>query len=163
MHTSSTTALTSPVTRCQRCFALAPTRAVAFRQNIGALVVRYHSSVEGELCKACVHATFWKMTLTTATIGWFGSISFIVTPIYVVMNTVNYLRAATLTPPTPQQRTPANDPDAIARLRESLDEYAPRLLSGAEPRERVLADFARGANVTTGQARMFWDGITSAR
>src|SRR3954470_19114902 len=37
---------------CQRCGADAPVKFVEFHQNIGALVIRFHSSVKGELCKS---------------------------------------------------------------------------------------------------------------
>ena len=55
---------------CQCCGVEAPTKYVAFYQNIGALVMRFTNSMEGNLCKSCIHSTFWKFTLTNTTLGW---------------------------------------------------------------------------------------------
>ncbi len=77
--------------RCQSCGAIAPTRYVDFKQNIGMLVARRHSTVAGNLCKPCVHQHFWKMTGTTLAVGWIGQISIFIAPIFVVNNVVRYV------------------------------------------------------------------------
>jgi hypothetical protein len=76
---------------CQACGANAPTRYVAFYQNIGLLVLRLHKSVEGELCKACVHKYFWELTMITLVAGWWGLISFIITPFFLLNNIIRYI------------------------------------------------------------------------
>lgn len=78
---------------CQVCEADAPTKQVEFRQNIGAFFRRYERSIKGRLCKRCINEYFWKYTLTTLAVGWLGVISFIVAPIYILMNIFNYLGA----------------------------------------------------------------------
>jgi len=40
---------------CQACGVEAPTKQVEFRQNIGALIMRFHRTIKGQLCKSCVH------------------------------------------------------------------------------------------------------------
>jgi hypothetical protein len=80
-----------PLERCQACGANAPTRYIAFYQNIGALVVRYPSWVQGKLCKSCIHKYFWKMTGTTFFLGWWGTASFILTPFILLNNIFRYL------------------------------------------------------------------------
>ena len=77
--------------RCQACGAVAPTRYVEFKQNVGMLVMRRSKTVAGEFCKPCVHQHFWKTTGTTLAVGWLGRISMIVAPIYVVNNVVRYV------------------------------------------------------------------------
>ena len=45
---------------CQLCGIEAETRLVAFRYNIGAVVLRFHKTTEGYFCKRCIHKEFWK-------------------------------------------------------------------------------------------------------
>ena len=82
--------------RCQVCGADAPVKYVEFHQNIGALVMRFHKSIKGNLCKSCIHSKFWPMTMTTLGIGWLGTISIILAPIFVINNTVRYLGCLTM-------------------------------------------------------------------
>jgi len=65
-----------PLEYCQSCRVHAPTRHVVFNQNIGLLFVRFPSSVQGWLCKQCIHRFFWEMTLISLVAGWWGVISF---------------------------------------------------------------------------------------
>jgi hypothetical protein len=76
---------------CEACGRKAPTKYVAFYQNIGALILRFHKSMEGELCKPCINKYFWEFTLVNLTLGWWGIISFIITPFFIINNVVRYL------------------------------------------------------------------------
>lgn len=71
---------------CQVCGSLTPTKYVEFYQNIGMLVMRQSSSIKGNLCKKCINREFKKRTLTTLFLGWWGMISFFLTPIYLINN-----------------------------------------------------------------------------
>ena len=84
--------------RCERCGVKAETRHVVFHQNIGALVVRYPSAIEGDLCKTCINQCFWKMTCTTFFLGWWGTISFILTPFLIINNIVRYIPCLKMQP-----------------------------------------------------------------
>ncbi len=75
---------------CQRCCVEALTQDVTFRQNLGALVVLFHSLTSGELCKSCIHAEFWRRTGITVGIGWLGYISVLVATVFLLMNVYNY-------------------------------------------------------------------------
>lgn len=97
--------------RCQACGALAPTRYVDFRQNVGMLVARRSKTVAGQLCKPCVHQHFWKMTGTTLAVGWLGRISAFMTPVYVVNNVIRYV--SVLGMPGPGKLTKAAAEDAL--------------------------------------------------
>lgn len=70
-----------------------PVTPALFRQNIGALVMRFEKKIQGRMCRACLSKHFWSYTLTTAAIGWFGLISILVAPIYVILNVVQYIKA----------------------------------------------------------------------
>jgi hypothetical protein len=76
---------------CQACGAIAPTKHVVFHQNIGALFVRFHKRCESNMCNSCIRKYFWEYTLITLFFGWWGVISFFVTPFFVVSNVVRYL------------------------------------------------------------------------
>jgi hypothetical protein len=76
---------------CRACGVEAPTRYVVFYQNIGMLIVRTHRSVEGHLCKACIHRFFWELTTITLFLGWWGLISFFVTPFFLLNNLRYYV------------------------------------------------------------------------
>ena len=76
---------------CERCGAEAPTRRVSFYRNIGLLLFRLTESTECRLCKPCVHQVFWKYMLINLTLGWWGAISIILTPLIIISNTIQYL------------------------------------------------------------------------
>jgi hypothetical protein len=76
---------------CQACGSQAPTKHVAFYQNIGLLILRLSKSIDGELCKPCVHKYFWEFTTINLLLGWWGIISFILTPFFILNNVVYYV------------------------------------------------------------------------
>lgn len=85
----------SRVGLCEFCWAHRPTKHVKFHQNIGMVVMRKYQSVEGNLCKNCINEIFWDFTLTTLVLGWWGAISFFVTPYYILNNIIYYIASIT--------------------------------------------------------------------
>jgi hypothetical protein len=81
---------------CQSCGMIGPTKKVSFRYNIGLLFVRFNHHVEGYLCRNCVEDYFWKYTTINWYLGWWGIISFFVTPFYILENLINYVSALNL-------------------------------------------------------------------
>jgi hypothetical protein len=81
---------------CYECGLQVPTKSVEFRQNIGALVMRFSRTWKGDICKSCSHGVFWKMTLITLAVGWLGTISLIMAPIFIISNIVQYILCLTL-------------------------------------------------------------------
>lgn len=75
---------------CQSCKRLTETKKVTFNQNIGMLIRRYHRTVEGYLCGECIEKYFWEFTGKTLILGWWGMISSIVTPFYLLGNLGQY-------------------------------------------------------------------------
>jgi hypothetical protein len=96
---------------CQACGVEAETRHVAFYQNIGALVVRFSKTVEGDLCKSCIHGCFWSMTTVNLLLGWWGVISFILNPFLILNNVIRYLGCLGMKAPaqTPARGEAAKD------------------------------------------------------
>jgi hypothetical protein len=85
--------------RCEACGVPAETRMVTLRQNIGALVMRFPRTVQGSLCRDCIGKYFWKYTLTTAVLGWWGVISFFCTLAWIPANIAAFVSSRSLPPP----------------------------------------------------------------
>jgi hypothetical protein len=73
---------------CEGCGIEAPTKYFAFYQNIGLLVIRFHKSVQGNLCKRCAKKYFWELTLMTFFLGWWGIVSFVVNTFFFFNNVI---------------------------------------------------------------------------
>jgi len=69
------------------------TKYVSFDRNVGMLVRRQTHSVSGYLCKPCIHKFFWEFTAKNILLGPWGTISLIVTPMYLIQNMGSYLVA----------------------------------------------------------------------
>jgi DnaJ-domain-containing protein 1 len=78
---------------CQSCFQFTPTLHLTFRQNVGAIIMRFTRKVEGDFCAACAARYFWRMTGMSLIFGWWGVISFFTTPFILIANLVNYIQA----------------------------------------------------------------------
>ena len=101
--------------RCQDCGAKAPTKRVEFYRLIGAVVVFHFKAVGGHFCKSCVHRYFWDYTLVTLCLGWWGCLSFLMTPFILLHNIVRYAFCLGMPPvPRVQTRNPAPAPASKA-------------------------------------------------
>lgn len=78
---------------CQLCGRPAPTRKVRLYQNVGMLVMRTHRELHGELCQACISRYFWEFTLVSATLGWWGMVSCVLTALIIPNNIYHRLRS----------------------------------------------------------------------
>jgi hypothetical protein len=83
---------------CQGCRVVAPTKYVEFRQNIGAVILRFHRCIRGNLCRNCVNEHFSQTTLITSFCGWWGFLSLIMTPFLLLNNLFRYLGCLSLKP-----------------------------------------------------------------
>jgi hypothetical protein len=145
---------------CQGCGIEAPSKYVEFHQNIGMLVMRQTSCIKGNLCKNCVHSQFWKRTLTTVGIGWLGTISFIIAPIFVLMNVVRYLGALGMPAVPAGAAAPILNDHAIAKLGPHFAEIVDRI-NRNEPINAVATDVASRAGVTPGQLILYVRAIAA--
>jgi len=71
---------------CEGCRRQGPVLPVSYRQNTGMLVMRRSQVAAGTLCRACSGRLFTKMTLHTFFLGWWGMISLVVTPFFLLNN-----------------------------------------------------------------------------
>ena len=146
---------------CQSCGVEAPTKYVAFYQNIGALVMRFSKSAEGNLCKSCIHGTFWQFTLTTLVLGWWGLISLIVSPFFILNNVFRYLFCLAMDPVPPGAVQPELTDEVVERLHPLTDELIDQLNQG-DDLERVVENIAMKAGVTTGQVAVYVHALVAA-
>ena len=78
---------------CQMCGNMRQTTAVKFERNIGMLVLRQTRRLQARMCKTCLDKQFWNYQGMNLLLGPWGVISLIMTPIYLVTNTVSYTSA----------------------------------------------------------------------
>src|SRR5258708_6154315 len=107
---------------CQACGVEAPTKYVAFYQNIGAVFMRFHKSIDGKLCKSCVHKYFWEYTSINFFLGWWGTISLIVTPFFILNNVGRYVFCLFMAPVPPGAVPPEVTPEVVEKLRPFTEE-----------------------------------------
>jgi hypothetical protein len=139
---------------CQCCGIEAPTKKTAFYQNIGVLVMRFSQSIEGNLCKNCIHKNFWKMTLTTLFLGWWGMISLIVTPFLLLNNVIRYLLALPMPPVPDDACVPSLTNKDREKIIPHLDSLIQRLNEDGSAFQEVVDEFADRINLTPGQIAM---------
>lgn len=95
---------------CEACRRVAPLRHARFMQNIGAVVLRFPRTIEGELCKHCIDKYFFRFTGTTMLLGWWGILSFFYSAFSVPSNIANWTRSFGM-------RAPPDDVDSLRERR----------------------------------------------
>lgn len=58
----------------------------------------FNRHIKGRLCRSCVNRHFAKTTLITSFFGWWGLISCILTPFFLLNNVVRYIFCMSLRP-----------------------------------------------------------------
>jgi len=91
---------------CGECGALGPTKRFLFYESVGALVMRFHRSMNADLCKPCGHRFFWNFTGKTMLLGWWGVISFILSPLILINNTIQFARTLSMDAPPVHSSVP---------------------------------------------------------
>jgi hypothetical protein len=147
---------------CQSCGVEAPTRQAAYYQNIGALVMRFSSSMSGQLCKSCHHRYFWQFTGVNMVAGWWGMISLVVNPCFIANNVVRYLMVLGMEPAPLDAAVPQLTDEVIQRLHPHADELFQRLNSG-EPLAHVAESIAPRARVTPGQVALYLRAMVASQ
>ncbi len=77
--------------QCAFCGQSAADYNLELNQNTGAIIVRYRKCYKGKMCRACAKKTFAKTQVHNLFLGWWGTISFFVTPFYLLANTISYI------------------------------------------------------------------------
>jgi hypothetical protein len=146
---------------CQACGVEAPTKYVAFYKNIGALVMRFFQSVEGNLCKSCIHKYFWRFTLTDLFLGWWGVISFFITPFLILNNLARYVLCLGMEGVPPGAVPPQLTREVIEKLQPYTEDLIGQLKTG-EDFHRAAENVAMRAGVTPGQVALYVRALVEA-
>jgi hypothetical protein len=108
----------SPELECRLCRSVPAARA-KFRGHQGMLIIMRFLSLDGPFCRDCGLATYRNMTSRTLVQGWWGYVSFIITPLTVLWNLIPRQKVASLPPPRPAAHGQSHRP---------LDPGAPLLM-----------------------------------
>ncbi len=147
---------------CQDCGLEAPTKYVSFHQNVGMLFMRQSKSVEGYLCKSCIHRHFWKMTGTNLFLGWWGTISFIITPFLILNNVGRYRFCVGMTAPSPDAERPVLTEEAFQKLNPHAQHLFDRL-NAEDDFQEVAEDVAERTKVTPALVALFVQAVARAQ
>ncbi len=79
--------------RCDLCNQSGPTAYVELHHNVGMIFLREQHATKGRLCRSCLHRSFGHHMLRNVTLGWWGSISFLITWVFLLSNSVTYAGA----------------------------------------------------------------------
>ncbi len=139
---------------CQDCGVEAATKHVAFYQNIGALIMRFPKSIEGQLCKSCIHKHFWPMTGTTLILGWWGTISLIVTPFFLLNNVGRYLICLGMPAVPPGALKPVLMEADVEKINPHASDLIQLLNDGMNPKTASEL-IAHKAGVSPGQVMLY--------
>jgi hypothetical protein len=143
---------------CQCCGVESATKYVEFHQNIGALFARFHKEIKGRMCKSCINKYFWEFTLINLTLGWWGTISLLITPFFILNNLIRYLGTLKLPSVPAGAVAPILTNDVIHRLEPYQDELLSRINEG-ENLEQIAKSVAPRAEITPGQALLYIDAF----
>jgi hypothetical protein len=147
---------------CENCGVESPTHYVSFHQNIGALIMRFYRGCQGHLCKPCIHKTFWTYTAVNLTLGWWGIISLILTPFFLINNLVYYTMCLGMEPPPPGAAPPQLNDVFFERIQPHTDYLIQRLNQG-ESLQAIAEDVAYRAGVTPGQVALYVRAMIAAQ
>ncbi|GAA2131533.1 hypothetical protein [Actinomadura napierensis] len=86
--------------QCRFCGCV-PAAETTFRGHRGMILMMSFLHTKGPFCRDCGLAVFRDMTAKTLIGGWWGYISFIATPVTVLINLTRHGKVASLAPPMP--------------------------------------------------------------
>jgi hypothetical protein len=133
---------------CDFCGARGPVTQVHYRQNTGMLVMRQSKEWAGNACRECGMSWFWKTMLHNLFLGWWGMISLIVTPIFILMNLGSMVKVLGL---------PKAQVAARAQLEEHSD-YARNLLA-TKDRATVIEQLVRVSGASETEVYAFVEAL----
>jgi hypothetical protein len=137
---------------CDFCGARAETKQVEFRQNTGMLVMRQSKTWAGNSCRDCASKYFWKATLHTMFLGWWGTISLILTPIFIISNIGNFIKTRSL----------KTGPVVTQKLLEEHRAYAESLLA-TKDRDTAVQVLAKESGVSYAEASAYVDSLSAQK
>ncbi|MFI4855082.1 MAG: hypothetical protein ACIAQF_08920 [Phycisphaerales bacterium JB065] len=124
---------------CQGCGREAKLARFTQRKQIGLIIARLYSEDRRLLCAPCMSRVYRSMTGVTLVAGWWGIISFFVTPFVLISNTAAYLgRDRSASKPTGEWI----DDRVPNRVREKLAPHEDWAIEELNAPDRVASSFA---------------------
>jgi hypothetical protein len=127
-------------------------------RHIGLIVAFQSADLRGYFCKDCFMKSFWRYTLVTFFFGWWGLVSFFLTPIVLVNNLILLCRSFGLHPKRPDAVRPKLFQSQINLLEKIRDRLRQRLAAG-ENEEALSLELSRDSGVTPAQAFMLVSSV----
>jgi hypothetical protein len=146
---------------CQLCGVEAATKYVEFYQNIGALILRFQKEIKGEFCKNCIHEQFWIFTLVNVILGWWGIVSLIVTPFFILNNVIRYLCCLSMPAVKTTAPAPRLTDEVVHKLQPYVNEIIDRL-NAKETLDQIALDLAPRTSVTPEQVKLYIFALAQA-
>jgi hypothetical protein len=155
------------VNRCQVCRRTGQVAHVTLRQNIGMMFVRRSKTLSGYLCKECIQKNFVTFTATTLFLGWWGTISCLLTPTFIIANSVVLIKSFGMQAPTdtlPNDRSVPPPPAKLStELMDKLEPFTPQIinrLNAQEDNDKLASDIAAQAGVTQAEVKLYISELT---
>jgi hypothetical protein len=103
---------------CQCCArGDVPTIKVGLNRHIGAVLLMFHKSFKGYLCRPCIKKLFWEYTPITFFLGWWGIASLVITPIVLISNIIVLIRSLSMErQTTPSAASPVSEAFPATRV-----------------------------------------------
>jgi hypothetical protein len=145
---------------CDICNSRNPSVQVQLRHNVGMLLMRRVYETEGRLCDECLGRAFRKHQLSNLFLGWWGMISFCMTCIFLVENTLTFFRArGELREWTARKETTRVEPQGTPGERLAPFRHNVRLRLKREDAARIAADLADTHEVPLPDAEAFVQSV----
>jgi len=139
---------------CENCGIEAQTKYVKFYQNIGMLIIRQTKTIEGNFCKLCIHKNFWKFFLITLFLGWWGIISFLITPFFLINNIFRYIMNLGMESVPKHAKIPQLTNEVIEKL-QPLTEHIINRLNSNEDVDTILKSISLETELIPGQVYLY--------
>ena len=149
---------------CDACGQSGPSAPACFSHNVGMLIMRRSEHSEGDFCSSCLWKVFGKHMFLNAILGWWGTISFIMTLYYFVKNVAELAgglasvgsAGARVAAQRREKERARDETDPATALPPFRHTVRMRLGRGEDP-DAIAEDMADIANVSLGAARAFVD------
>ncbi len=139
---------------CQVCGVEAPTRSIFLFQHVGLILIGLTGRINGQLCRRCINRYALRFSLITLFFGWWGWHSLFLTPIFLIINLIQFIRSRSLAPAPPNAQAPTLDEVTLKRLDRYRDEVVGQLASGQE-RASLAHNLAFQTGATPGQIYLY--------
>lgn len=147
---------------CQVCGCEAPTKKASLYKQTGMLVLRQTSTLSGYMCKKCLTSNALSFTGWNLIAGWWGVISAISNPFYIINNLVYLAGSMGLEPPPPDAAPPVLQQATIDTLSPLIPRMSELFQRGLKLPE-VATQISKESGVEGAQVVVFIQALAASR